>query len=343
MTHTDDTRRDAESALGKLACQISDWWTAQMAADTKLRKGELFRRYPALGSDKSFNRFVRSDYTDTATTLDEWLSDYRTVWQQIQELSIRQVATGHAILPNFSSVKKVRKAVATITSETSTRRLIVITGESGSGKSCCALSLAQAWGARVATVEVMNVWADKPNRLLGAMCEAVSMPAAGLPAGAADKMAVLIRYLNTTRTCLIMEEGHHMGPQMLNTVKTLINQTPGEFILIAIPTLLRRLQMAAYEEARQIFNSHRLAERIDLTVTAGDAALLLTDRLGESPAIPAAAKWLTDATRAPRHGNYGFIRDVADEVLTHRARTSTEGPITAEEIQSAANAVISKR
>lgn len=337
-------RKAAEQALAKLACAISDWWTNQMTADTRLKKGGLFSRYPALGTDKTFGRFCRSDFSDTATTLNNWLGEYRTVWQQIEELSIRQVATGsQTIIKEFSGVKAVRKAVADITGETSSRRLILVTGASGSGKSCCVLAMQQLWGARVVPVEVMNVWQDKPNRLLQAICEAVGMKAEGLPPGAADKMPLLIAHLCATRTCIVLEEGHHMGPQMLNTIKTLVNQTPGEFVVIAIPTLLKRLAMAAYEEARQVFSSHRLAEKIELRITAGDAALLLTHRLGESPHIKPASVWLTEATRAPLHGNYGFIRDTAAEVLAQRERIAESGPVTAEEIQSAANAVMKRR
>lgn len=347
MQTTDKTEPDraaSEKALASLATRISDWWTTQMDADSRLRKGELLRRYPALGTDKTFNRFVKSDFSDTTTTLENWLSDYRTVWQQIDELSLRQRATGGAaILQSFSGVKAVRDAVVQLTGEASSRRVMLVTGESGSGKSCCVTVMQQRWGARVVAVEIMNVWQDKPNRLLHAICEAVGMKPEGLPSGGADKMPLLIRHLNATRTCLVLEEGHHMGPAMLNTIKTLVNKTPGEFIIIAIPTLLRRLQMAAYEEARQIFNSHRLARKIELKVTAGDAILLLADRLGDSPHLKPAAIWLTEATRAPKHGNFGFIRDVADEVTAQRARDGTTGPATAEEIQSAAHAVISQR
>ncbi len=339
----DTERRAKESALGKLACQSSDWWIIQMATDSTLRKGELFRRYPALGSDKTFSRFLRSDFADTATTLDEWLGDYQTGWQIIDELTVRQASAGVTVLNTLTGVKAVRRAVKEMTGEGSSRRVLVVTGESGSGKTCCAMTLQKLWGQRVATVEVTNVWADKPNRLLTAICSAVGMRVEGLPPGAADKLPLLVRHLSATRTCLILEEGHHMGPQCLNTLKTLVNQTPGEFVIIAIPTLLRRLQMAAYEEARQIFASHRLAGRIDLSVTAGDAALILTDRLGANDAIAPAARWLTDATRAPKHGNYGFIRDVADEVIAHRARTESTAPVTAADIQSAAEAVIKRR
>ena len=44
----------------------------------------------------------------------------------------------------------------------------------------------------------------------------------------------------------MIDEAHHLGPHCLNTVKTLVNTTPGEFILVAIPTLWNKLQAHAY-------------------------------------------------------------------------------------------------
>lgn len=337
-------RPQLETELRALATSVNEWWLAQMAADDRLRKSELFRRYPDLGTDKTFGRFLRGDFSDTATTLEDWVDEYRTTWAAIEELGVRQRAQGvRNVLHTLSGVKAARKAIIGLTEEASTRRVILVTGDSGCGKSCIVLSLQQRWGSRVVPVEVQSVWQDKPNRLLGAICAAVGMKSAGLPDSPADKMQLVISHLKSTRTCLVLEEGHHMGPQMLNAIKTLTNQTPGEFVVIAIPTLLRRLQMAAYEEARQVFNSHRLAQTIALKITASDALLLMTDRLGEFEGARQAAAWLVESTRAPRHGNLGFVRDVIDEVMETRARTGDDGQMTAQDITRAADAVISRR
>lgn len=337
-------RPELETELRTLAASVHDWWQSQMQSDDRLRKSELFRRYPDLGTDKTFGRFLRGDFSDTATTLEDWVDDYRSTWAAIEELGVRQRAQGvRNVLHTMSGVKAARKAIIGLTEETSTRRVILVTGESGSGKSCIVLSLQQRWGSRVVPVEVQSVWADKPNRLLGAVCAAVGMKSAGLPASPSEKMSLVIAHLKATRTCLVLEEGHHMGPQMLNAVKTLTNQTPGEFVVICIPTLLRRLQMAAYEEARQVFHSHRLAQTLALKITAGDALLLITDRLGEFDGARQAAAWLVETTRAPRHGNLGFIRDVIDEAVETRARTGDDTPWTAQDLSRAADAVISRR
>jgi hypothetical protein len=230
-----------------------------------------------------------------------------------------------------------------LTTMDSTRRVLNITGESGTGKSALVASLQHRWGSRLATVEVSNVWNDKPNRLVAACCVAVGMKPASLPNTGSEKLERLIAHLKATRTCLVFEEAHHMGTAMMNTAKGLVNSTPGEFVFIFIPTLLRRLQHSAYEEARQLFSSHRLFKTITLKLNPKDAAKILAARLGEFEALEPAAQWLCETSRAPRHGNLGFIRDVAEDLLERRERTGIQDTITMTDIARTAEELIRER
>ncbi len=324
------------------AATVQEWWLAQKQTDKTFTKADLFVRFPDLGSDKTFGRFLKGDFADTDTTLDAWHAAYAAVVRQLEEFGERDRSAGAVDTLTLSGLEKAKEAYLALTGETTSRRLLVVTGESGTGKTCIVNFLQKRWGSRVRAVEVTNVWQDKPNRLLTAIAEAVGLNPAGLPASGAEKLDLLVKHLNARRTCLILEEGHHMGPQMLDTLKTLLNKTPGEFIVVAIPTLLRRLQMAAYEQARQVFNSHRLAGTLTLKLQTADVAALLTAGLGELPGLKALADWLCDPARAPRHGNLGFIRDVVATVATARAKAGEE-TITAATVQRAANEVISRR
>lgn len=338
-------RRAKEEQLRQLASRINAWWQSQMAADGTLKKQDLFARYPDLGSDSKFGKFVAGNFEDTQQTLEDWLLEYTTVWNQIEDLGHRQQAAGGAamLLDTLKGVTDARKAMIKLTQVTTTRRVLSITGESGTGKTGVVTYLQQRWGSRVAVVEVSNVWNDKPNRLIHACCLSVGMKPAAIPNNGADKLEKLIVHLKATRTCLVFEEAHHMGTAMINAVKGLLNSTPGEFVFISIPTLLRRLQHSAWEEARQLFSSHRLFKTITLRLSAADARKLLSSRLGDFDGIAEAAAWLCEASRAPRHGNLGFIRDVADELLSNRERTETNGPITMQDIARTAAAVIEER
>ena len=130
----------------------------------------------------------------------------------------------------------------------------------------------------------------------------------------------------TRRRCLVIDEAHHMGVKCLNQLKTFINRTPGEFVLLTYPTLWKRLEQRAYHEARQL-TGNRLAERIKLKVLPEDVKKFIGRRV---PLCVSTLNGRLDqviellATTAPRHGNFGFIREVCDRVLT--LSEGTDGP-----------------
>jgi phage major head subunit gpT-like protein len=53
----------------------------------------------------------------------------------------------------------------------------------------------------------------------------------------------------------------------MNVVKTLVNQSPGEFCLIGIPSVWAKMYKSAYAEARQL-STNRLSERVSVAMEA---------------------------------------------------------------------------
>ncbi len=103
-----------------------------------------------------------------------------------------------------------------------------------------------------------------------------------------------------------------MGPRCLDTVKTLVNRTRGEFVLMAMATLWDRLGTRAYFEARQI-GTNRLSERVVLELTLGDIvqylANALPSQLSDDDLATAARLLLPPSIQS---GNFAFVRDVTD-------------------------------
>ena len=130
----------------------------------------------------------------------------------------------------------------------------------------------------------------------------------------------------------MIDEAHHLGPHCLNTVKTLVNTTPGEFILVAIPTLWNKLQAHAYQEAKQIA-TNRLSERVKLTLDEADIRTYLSKKFKDASAadLKVAAKIIRP--NALLAGNYAFVRDVAREMAT----------LDAEAVSRAVTAVTGRR
>jgi DNA transposition AAA+ family ATPase len=135
-----------------------------------------------------------------------------------------------------------------------------------------------------------------------------------MPASAADRLSLVIERLQTSRTALIIDEAHHLGPRALNLVKTLINQTPGEFVFLCLPSLWNRLAKDAYEEARQL-SLNRMRERIHLDgISAADAVRFLERRV---ETLNGAAKDAAEIARqdAGRRGGFAWLAAVAREAV----------------------------
>lgn len=294
--------------LSALARRIRDWQEARSLSDN-----ELLRRLPGLGSTKTFTRLLRGDLAEL--DLARWVSDYRAVWAVVESLSGRERGDIE-LYDDLSTVISLRRSLTDIFETKTLRRLILVEAESGLGKTSALTFMQRKWGQRLLIIEASVLWADNPNALLGAILDALGVREVPVPREARTRLA--IARLRQARTALAIDEAHHMGPGCLNALKTLVNQTPGEVILLALPTLWRRLTKAAYEEVQQLMGN-RLAERIKIEkLREADVRKLLARRLGhEDPRSTAAV--LREAQRLGAehrpHGNLSFVDAVCERAL----------------------------
>jgi hypothetical protein len=52
----------------------------------------MLKQFPQLGSDRQYSRLVGGDLEDARTTVEKWLSQYRTVWTLIETVGSSQEA-----------------------------------------------------------------------------------------------------------------------------------------------------------------------------------------------------------------------------------------------------------
>lgn len=306
------TDSPAEQVIA-LAQKIYAW---QRDPRNDLTDSEMLRRYKGLGSDKTFKRLVRGD----AAELDAegWLAKYSAVWRLIESLDEIRANEEDDIL-TLSGVNAVRRALLPVFKERDNNRLVFVQGDTGTGKSTIIKWLAMTYGDKLVTLECFKAWGDNPNAFLADVMLALGLTISSDCSSAAQKQRAIIGDLRASRRCLLLDEAHHMGPRCLDVLKALINQTPGEFVAFAMPTLWNRLKQSAYEECRQL-TGNRLAERVSLELKVKDIETLLKQRLGLNGEAATAAKLLYEP--AGRHGNLAFIRDVVTRV--RKAAKDTE-------------------
>ena len=199
--------------------------------------------------------------------------------------------------------------------ETGDARFVLVLGDSGAGKTSSRRLLIESFGQRILWTEASEVWADSPMAFLGAVLRATGDK--NPPYNTVVRQQKVEEHLKLGRVCLIVDEGHHLGPRCLNTIKGLLNNTPGEFVVLALYSLWKRLEREAYEEVKQL-TGNRLAIRIQLRLQNSDVLKMLQRRLtwidqdGEkSLEASKAVTLLTE--KAPRYGNLAFVREVCKQ------------------------------
>ncbi len=315
------TNAEADELVG-LARKIRDWQEARDYSDN-----ELLRRLPGLGSTKTFTRILKADLGEL--DLQRWVSDYRAVWAVVESLNGRERGDVE-LYEDLSTVISLRRALTDIFECRSIRRVILAEGDSGLGKSSALTFMQRKWGQRILIVEATVVWDDNPNALLGAALDALGVKEQAI--SREGRLRQLVARLRQARTALAIDEAHHMGPDCLNACKTIVNQTPGEVILLALPTLWRRLERGAYEEVKQLLGN-RLAERIKLgKLREADVRKLLSRRLDhEDPqsvkAVLEQAEQLS--TQGKPHGNLSFVDAVCERVIDQDTKPITNAVVLA--------------
>lgn len=314
--------------LAALAGAIHDYQLRREYSDS-----EMLRRFPGLGSTKTYKRILADDMAEL--DLDNQLANYRSAWALIESIG-EDDAKAEDIYDDLYPVVQLRRVLLETMREAGTARVVLVQGHPGSGKSFAARAMMTRYGQRMLYIEASDLWGDNPLALLGAVLRAMGVR--DLQQGGEWRLEAVVERLRATRRCVFVDEAHHLGPRCLNTVKTLVNQTPGEFVLMTLPTLWAKLERAAYEEARQL-TTNRLAERIRLEgVREADVRRILERRLPSiNGSLAQAARLLTEKART--QGNYAFVRDVARRV----EKLCDGGEITQEMVAAAVAAETESR
>jgi hypothetical protein len=268
----------------------------------------VVKKYIGLGSTKTFKRILDDDLKEL--DLEKQLTNYRTVWALIESLGDDE-GEDEEYYSDFTPVVHLNRVLLETMRERGIARFIIMIGDTGMGKTSALRVVRERYGQRILTIEADVTWKDSPMAMLGAILDALGVKDA--PYNTVDRRDKVLARLRESRVCLAIDEGHHIGPNCLNLIKTLINQTPGEVMTFAKETLWKKLELAAYEEAKQL-TRNRLAERIYLkTVQPRDVQKMLERRLNwENGDIKGAVKLITD--RAAANGNYALAREVIKRV-----------------------------
>ena len=304
--------------------QKRDWSNAKMVG-----------AYPGLGSTKTY-QLIREGKLD-GLEVERWLASYRSVNYQI-EIEACGNPREEKIFEDLGPVTELRRLFVELAHTNSNRRVAIFAGESGVGKSKAVDALCLKMPHRCVKVEADDTWGGTPVAMLGAILAACGRPE-GAPR-AALRLAAVKAVLRQTRTCLLVDEAHHMGARGLNIVKTLVNATPGEFILCGIPKLLENLECAYHMEVRQLI-TNRFGERVAIALERVDVEAYMRGALSglrlSDKTVKAGAERIHNA--ACRAGNMSFVAAVCDFIAHYYA----EDEITVDHVAQAIDKELKRR
>jgi DNA transposition AAA+ family ATPase len=243
-----------KTRLIEVAKQIRDWQVGRGLSDN-----ELCKRFTGLGSTKTYKRILEEELEEL--DLERWGVEYEQV-RTLLDLESQNADIEEPVYDDLWHITATRLAVSDAMKERGNNRLVIIEGQSGSGKSTAARCMAAKFGRKIVLVEADETWKG-PN--LGGMLSGLlrALQVREAPISGDGKLHKIIDVLSQSPVCLAIDEAHHLGPRTLNIVKSILNQTPCQVVFLCIPTLFRRLETEAYEEAKQL-TQNRLCERVKL-------------------------------------------------------------------------------
>lgn len=320
MTTEEETTMTAEQLdeLEKAANAIQDWKQAKGWSWPK-----MLRKFPKIGSDKTCAKLAAGDFAGLKVS--RWSNDYKQVLASIKTFEV-SLKLPDEIMP-LSYLDDVKEVIFRTLPHDGIDRFVLIEGPSGAGKSGSLSWIQQEYPSQVRRVEADDAW--KSARIAaGDILKALSVTE--VPYSMERRRNDLLKALSE-RKILLIDEGHHIGAEVLSLIKTIINRTRTIVVLAGVDTLWSKLTQTAGEEARQLLHN-RMSGRVRLMPPTAEDVHLYFSRLGKMSDRAAAA--IVDD--AETYGRYSMLRKIRDHAVT--ALDDAGGTATLEDILPAAMA-----
>jgi DNA transposition AAA+ family ATPase len=299
-------RADETESLFTLAARLREMQLARGLSDEKFVK-----QYPALGSTKTFKKLINRDATQLDVAV--WLAKYEGAMSLAEKQAERE-----AVEPLFEDLAPTHELLTTagrLLQRRGINRLVIVEGDSGSGKTQALRALAHRLPGMVHVAEGNEAWKNV-NSMLADLLKRVEGITSdeNLPTGIQARLSRLIDSLSTRRVLLAIDESHHMTSAGLNVLKTLINQTQSAFVIAGQSTLWRKLQATAWQEAKQLRHNRCFAYIVFGAPALPDVQLFISRRTLTHGGLEGmkAEMWEHLGELAARHGNFAFLRDTVE-------------------------------
>jgi hypothetical protein len=301
---------ETAARLFELALKVEAWRAARGLSVVK-----LIKQFPTLGSSKTFAKLAAGDVD--GLDAEAWLAKYEGVARVIERAVEEQEETWEDLGPTFELIKVAPRLLA----HNGLNRLVILEGDSGSGKTRALKALAGRHPGTVIIAEADESW-KTPKAMISNLLVAIGEEASvgNITGDLLARQGRLIDALKARRVLVCIDESQHMSGQGLSILKTLLNRTVSCLCIAGQSTLWRKLQAEAWQEAKQLRHNRCFASLTFGAPSVEDVELFVTRRArlngggGLEALKPGTWKELGDY--AAKYGAFAFLRDVVDEAAT---------------------------
>lgn len=331
QTETKTTTEASPAAdLITVAQSIHAWQNEQ---SPKISDEGMLKRFPALGSVKTYRRLRDGDTTQLHLEDGEWLKDYQAVKALCDVAALGQ--GDDPIYSDLTPTKEVAERIAELCRGRGLDRILIVQGGTGSGKTK-ALECAHALIANSVLVTADIMWTLSNSAFLGDLVKSLGgvrerdAEEFDRKTSCAYRAALLKRTLGQRRLVILLDEAHHLSADGIDFIKGLVNNFRNlYFVLAGMDTLWTRLTADRWQQAKQIIYNRGLATVHLSPPTAEDALTFLTRRAPGFDVAPHDAALAELVADARQFGSFAYLRRVA------RKLGRVKGELDADALQNA--------
>lgn len=203
-----------------------------------------------------------------------------------------EVRHGLVVLPH---VQAALDAVTVARVARDEHRLVLISGEPGAGKSKTAEMLGAEFGGHY--LHAHPSWAGSYLRSLIGLARALGMSGDFRSTGAAE--TGILDHLKASPGLLVIDEANHFSRELVNFLKTILNETRCALVLCTLPGHLARMNAVHSEESRQLLRRAVAIIHIG-PVSSADVLAIHSAMYGDVPLGTAAVTLAAAANRMHR-------------------------------------------
>jgi hypothetical protein len=329
---TENTAAPKPATPSKPATPVSETIARLKELQGEMTDKDFCREYNFGFHESTWSKVKRGVYGGDAAKAETACA---SMLRRIQERkAIAQKVRGGIKFLDFTPMQTVLDRIGILLEEptgSNQNRLVMYLAPSGGGKTTLARETAARHGGIV--VEGRESWRGtygKSNGYNNAcldICRAIGVTETDIDRNPRLAEAALIKFLKARKIVLVIDEGEYFGPQTLNLIKLILNQTPTIVLLLAIPELWDRVQKKGYVEAQQIMRRTDHVERLE-HIHPPEVERFLT---ATGVNLNGSAKRSSEivAKHANEFGRFDLIKRVAQRLNDGEAHTADEVETTA--------------